>query len=240
MSLQFLVWDTQQLKIQTAKITSSHLSLSALNEILINARNQDVHLIYWVISEKEKESIEAASKLGGIVVDHKVTYLMDLDPSNKSRDDNNKNKVEVYSENTPSSDLIALSFESGKYSRFRADSHITEEQFHNIYREWIINSVNHTVADDIFIIKELKKILGMVTVGEKNSRGDIGLLAVDKDARGKQIGTTLVNAALDYFTQKNYKQSQVVTQQANIPACRLYEKCGYHIEKVEWFFHFWI
>jgi dTDP-4-amino-4,6-dideoxy-D-galactose acyltransferase len=240
-AIQFLDWDTKQLGVSTARITLSDtlLNPAMLREILKNARDQGLNLIYLVIPSAEKEMINTAKNLGGILVDHKITYLIDL---KTKAIDANKNTIETYTETLPSPELIALAFESGKYSRFRVDPNITEKQFEDIYRQWITNSVNHTVADDVLVIRDsdTKKILGMVTVGEKNQRGDIGLLAVDKDARGKNIGTKLVQAAQSYFTQKNYLQSQVVTQQDNIPACKLYEKCGYHIEKIEYFFHFWL
>ena len=108
----------------------------------------------------------------------------------------------------------------------------------NIYKQWMINSVNQQIAKEIFIIKDSQALLGMATVGEKNQRGDIGLLAVSEKARGKQIGIGLIYSALQYFREQGYQYSQVVTQKTNIAACKLYEKCGYTLEKTELFFHF--
>jgi dTDP-4-amino-4,6-dideoxy-D-galactose acyltransferase len=164
---------------------------------------------------------------------------MDLDASLKTKAPPFQ-EVKSYTDSIPSEDLIALAYESGTYSRFRADPHLTDEQFKKIYREWMINSVNKSIAFDVLVTYENKTLTGMVTLGEKNHRGDIGLLAVNPEARGKKIGTTLVKAAQHYFVTKNYQQSQVVTQKTNLPACRLYEKCGYHGEKTECFFHFWV
>jgi len=236
-ALQFLDWDTQQLGIPVAKVLVSESFI--LRDILKNARDQGLKLIYLTIPSEEKNLIHSAKELGGILVDHKITYSRFR---GNDGGDANKDKIEIYTESIPSPELIILAFESGKYSRFRTDPNITEEQFQDIYRQWIINSVNHTVADDVLVYRDnvTQKILGMITVGEKNQRGDIGLLAVDENSRGKQIGAKLIHAAQQYFMKKNYQQSQVVTQQENIPACKLYEKCGYHIEKIEYFFHFWL
>lgn len=233
--LQSLEWDTKQLGIPVAKITASSLSLKALQETLTQAKKENCRLLYWCFDESEHESAEAATACHGILTDHKLTYAMDLNPPI-----NIDKKVTPYEGSVPSDALLALAYESGSYSRFRADPHLTEEQFKKIYREWMINSVNKSIASEVFVVKENEKLLGMVTLGEKNHRGDIGLLAVSEEARGKKIGTTLVHAAQHYFIEKNYSQSQVVTQKANLPACRLYEKCGYNIEKTELFFHFWL
>ncbi|MDX2164261.1 MAG: GNAT family N-acetyltransferase [Gammaproteobacteria bacterium] len=226
----FLDWDTAQLGVSTAKITS------ITPEILAEAKQAGIRLVYFQTLESDIPSIKLARELGGILVDNKITYLMSLkDLSLPSVPD-----VKAYSDKTPSDELIQLAYESGLYSRFRADPNLTDQQFKAIYKTWITNSVNHSVADDVLVISENNKLLGMVTVGDKNRRGDIGLLAVAESARGKNIGTRLVKAAQNYFIQKNYSHSQVVTQQTNIPACKLYEKCGYHVEKTECFFHFWV
>ncbi len=226
----FLDWDTQQLGIPTAKITS------ITSEILAEAKQSGIKLVYFQTPESDISQIKLAKELSGILVDNKITYLMSLKnlciPSDPS--------VKSFAATIPSEALLKLAYESGLYSRFRADPNLSDQQFKNIYKTWITNSVNHTVANDVLIIEEDNQLLGMVTVGDKNQRGDIGLLAVAESARGKNIGTRLVRAAQKYFIEKNYSHSQVVTQQTNIPACKLYEKCGYHIEKTECFFHFWI
>jgi dTDP-4-amino-4,6-dideoxy-D-galactose acyltransferase len=239
MSIQpilYLAWDTQQLGVPTAKITLSAPHLSALHEILKKSRAEGLKLIYVLLNSNEKEAISEAEKQEGLLVDHKITYCINLTSFPSEMDKN----IMPYTEKSPSMDLLNLTYESGKYSRFRTDPRITHAQFQQIYKEWISNSINHTIADEVLVFKQGGKIHGMVTLGEKNQRGDIGLLAVDENMRGQQIGTKLVQAAHIYFLKNNYIQAQVVTQQTNIPACRLYEKCGYHIEKTECFFHFWL
>jgi dTDP-4-amino-4,6-dideoxy-D-galactose acyltransferase len=77
----------------------------------------------------------------------------------------------------------------------------------------------------------------IVTVGEKKHRGDIGIIAVDTEFRGKGIGTALMQSAESWLAKLNYKSMQVVTQGDNKPACKLYENCGYTIESVEYFYH---
>jgi dTDP-4-amino-4,6-dideoxy-D-galactose acyltransferase len=79
----------------------------------------------------------------------------------------------------------------------------------------------------------------MVPVGEKNGRGDIGLLAVDSSMRGKKLGIALVNAAQQWTIENGFTTAQVVTQGENVSACRFYEKCGYRIDKIENVYHFW-
>jgi dTDP-4-amino-4,6-dideoxy-D-galactose acyltransferase len=109
-----------------------------------------------------------------------------------------------------------------------------------MYKKWIENSVNKTIANKVLVVKRGQNLAGMITLGEKNGRGDIGLLAVAPEYRGQNIGTALVRAAQKDFIDAGFQFSQVVTQMANEPARLLYEKCGYSIEKIEHFYHFWL
>ena len=140
----------------------------------------------------------------------------------------------------PDPQLLNLAYAVGMRSRFRADPRLTEAQVKAIYGEWMNNSTWHRIASDVIVVPDLQGWAGMVTLGEKNQRGDIGLLAVAEHARGKGVGKLLVKAAQSYFKAQGFSHSQVVTQQNNIPACQLYESGGYAIDTLEYFYHFWI
>lgn len=229
-----LAWDSEQFGFNVAKILPASLDKNALAECLNELKKQQVKLVYWVIDQQDALANLAARECGGLLVDHKMTYATKLTKTY------NKDAIESYPQTLPNHELLQLAYLSGKYSRFRADNHITEQQFQKIYGAWITNSTLRHNAQDVLVVKEDGKIVGMITLGEKNSRGDIGLLAVAENAHGKGYGTLLVNSALSYFHEKNYPIAQVVTQQTNIPACKLYEKCGFHIDKIEHFYHFWL
>lgn len=233
-----LNWDSDRLHCKVAKITATTLDTTALAACLNNLKKQHIDLVYWVIDQHDATANTAAIENKGFLVDHKVTYLIDLHTLKSNM--LNTPHIEIYAHDLPDEHLIQLAYTSGEYSRFRRDPRLTEQQFQAIYKEWMINSTNHEVAEEVFVIKGTQHIDAMITVGEKNHRGDIGLLAVSERVRGKKFGTELVYAAQKYFMNKGYRYSQVVTQLENIPACRLYEKCGYTQEKVEHFYHFWL
>ena len=90
------------------------------------------------------------------------------------------------------------------------------------------------------VVKEHEDLLGLITLGAKGDRADIGLLAVAGHTRNKGIGRALVANADHQFAERGYALAQVVTQRSNLGACKLYEACGYQIENVENVFHFWL
>lgn len=235
---QILDWDSGIFNTSVARLLPERANHSQLQAVLNDLRGQGVKLVYWASDSQDEASQQAASALGGFLADRKVTYLIDL--SKHQPTEFSTQGVEPYRDTQPTPELTALAFESGLYSRFKMDPNITQEQFENIYRQWITNSTNKTVAKEVWVINRDNKAVGMTTLGEKSKRGDIGLLAVAPHYRGQQFGTMLVNASLAWCIEQGFNHGQVVTQKANTAACALYEKCGYASEKIENFYHFWL
>lgn len=236
---EFLSFDSQLFGFPVAKIIPERMTspnlLAALNEL----KDKGIKLVYWCSDRSDKVSQLAAQEAKGLLTDEKVTYLVSLADV--------KNKLtgvvwEVYDESNalPTQELIELSFSVANNSRFSKDNLMPVDLRNKMYEQWIVNSCNRTIAKEVFVTREENHIIGMVTAGEKNGRGDIGLLAVNSNYLGRGLGVKLVRMAQAYFYKNNFKQVQVVTQKDNIAACKLYEKCDFKLEKIQNFYHFWL
>jgi len=135
--------------------------------------------------------------------------------------------------------LYDLAYESGKHSRYKQDENITEEKFKELYKLWIVNSINKSFADKIFYFKENEEILGFVTFKIKESFAQIGLIAVSPNSQGKGIGKKLLQCAENYCFKKNIEALFIPTQLENVPACNFYRKMGYEISEKIIIKHFW-
>jgi dTDP-4-amino-4,6-dideoxy-D-galactose acyltransferase len=241
---QILAFDSDLFGFKVAKILPSHLNLMTLQNILQQLQQQKVKLVYWMADSNDQVSTDAAQTMHGVLGSKQVTFVINLEVIAKSLQEAIALPQEIiiqeYTATKPSKELEALASQAGKYSHFQNDPQFPKELFIKLYQHWIANSVNKTIADKVIVAKAGDKLAGMITVGHKNKRGDIGLLAVNAEFRGKNIGYALVKTAQKEFWQAGFKTSQVVTQEANKPACRLYEKCGHHIEKIENYYHFWL
>ena len=71
-------------------------------------------------------------------------------------------------------------------------------------------------------------------------QGQIGLVGVSAEARGRGVGHALVNHALDWFTRNDVEAVAVVTQGGNVAAQRLYQRCGFLTESVQLWYHKWM
>ena len=236
---QILNVDSEVFGFPVAKIIPDKLTQGELEQVISCLKKENVRLVFWASNPNDEESQRAAKLCNGFLADRKVTYVIDIEHISKQSESFGW-LIEEYADTLPCTDLEDLAIQVGEYSRFRVDPRISEDKFVALYKLWIRNSVNKQVADAVLVVRQSGKIVGMVTVGKKNERGDIGLFAVDSGMRGGKLGTALVSGAQEWARRKGFRFAQVVTQGENAAACRFYEKCGYHIDKIEFFYHFWI
>jgi dTDP-4-amino-4,6-dideoxy-D-galactose acyltransferase len=227
-----LAWDTEHFGFTTAKLSPGCDLPSALHLL----REDGVTLAYLFVNEGDHDLFQKARSLGGQHVDEKRTFAGSL----AKIADGSVSEIYTYASHELHDDLRDLAIESGLYSRFRVDPRFPRDRFESLYTQWIKSSIEGRIAKAVLVATEKDHLVGMVTVGVKEGRADIGLIAVANTARGRGLGGQLVRAAAQWGLSYGLTDGQVVTQGANQEACRLYLRCGYHQEKVEHVFHFWI
>ena len=240
---QILEWDSGFFGFTVAHINLPAKGIHSLDSVVSELRRSNVTLAYWSVANSETQpDPKLVTHLGGRLVDTKTTFLIDFERvARPVKTGVCGGGVERYHPSMSKADLRELAIQSGEYSRFAVDPSIPREKFEEMYTIWIDRSAAKEIADEVLVIRnEQQRIVGMVTLGRKGERGDIGLIAVDSEFRGRQFGKRLVRHAQEWFIENGYRYGQVVTQGANTPACRLYAKCGYHVEMAELYYHFWL
>ncbi len=235
--IEFLAWDSEFFGYKVGKINDFECDILHILEV---ARAQNYKLLYAFLHPDDISLNENYKKNNGFLVDEKITFLQIIPlkiPQNSL--------TEIYNETETHPDLIKLGLQSSEFSRFKLDTNfkhenLKEDIFEKLYTIWIENAVNKKIAEKIIIQKENEKIIGLLTLGIKNNRADIGILAVDTDFRGKKIGQNLILRAFEESKKLRQTQIQVVTQKANQNAYYFYEKMGFILEKVENIYHFWL
>lgn len=226
-----LDWDTKHFGFKTARLHHPN----NLQDTLRLLRAEGVALAYLFLAAEDKRAQQEALQAGGVLVDEKRTYAGEIQ---KIAAQTPAQEVEAY-QGEARPDLLALAVESGRYSRFRVDPRFPVECFTRLYHEWMINSLKGEIAEKVFVVRRGAQITGMVTLDQRPGRANIGIIAVAESERGKGLGKALVGAGARWALTQNLSQGQVLTQGANQEACRLYERCGYSLEKTELVYHFW-
>ena len=229
---KYLEWDTNFFDFKVGEIINQKNSDLELLDLLNYLKNENYTLIY-LFSKNKINCNKTPYKIQN--VGKKITFAKKIKKINLI----DKN-IMKYDLDYPNIELINLAIESGIYSRFNIDKNIEKGKFRELYKQWIVNSVNKKIATEVITYNDGNNIAGMVTLGEKNSKGDIGIIAVNENYRGKKIASKLITAAEHYFEKQGYLEMQVVTQGNNEPACRLYEKNGFEIDRMEFVYHIWL
>ena len=211
--IQKLDWDSDFFGLRIGRVI-----ISSKEEIedLVNQKTkvqEEFDLIYVFASHGLEFSAVNAKLL-----DEKVVYAL----SDTSRSELNNN-VKLWDEDRGvTEELLHLALVSGKYSR------------------WIEQSVNHSIASEVFCYMIEGVPRGLVTLNDKNGLGTIGLVAIHEDFQHRGIGSSMMNHVIRYSIEKQIEKLTVATQLDNIPACRLYEKSGFVVESVTDIWHWWL
>jgi len=230
-----LDWDSDFFNFDVGRIEGLIQKEQDIRNIEFLIEENNIELSYYSTSNELPSYIFESKKFDIVLVDKKITYAKSI-----NSDLGIHKSITSIEQNTFHKDkLIDLSIQSGIYSRFNVDRRIDKEKFEEMYALWMINSINHKIAKEVLVFTENNDLAGFVTLGEKNNRADIGIIAVDHDFRGKGIGKRLMTSAEKWFSNLGYSSIQVVTQGDNNPACRLYESCEYKVDTVEFFYHIW-
>jgi len=234
-TLQKLDWDSDFFNFNVGRINGliqNEEDIEHLDTLIIK---NDMRLSYYSTTKELPSSISISENFDIVLVDKKTTYAKEISTGLSFPE-----AITSVDENTPfKNKLIDLAIQSGVYSRFNVDERIGKEKFEEMYALWMTNSLNRQIAKEVLVFIENNDLSGFVTLGEKNSRADIGIIAVDHMSRGKGMGKTLMTSAEKWSSDLGYESIQVVTQGDNYPACRLYESCGYKVDAVEFFYHIW-
>jgi dTDP-4-amino-4,6-dideoxy-D-galactose acyltransferase len=240
--LQILNWDSEFLGYPVARLEAHCLKPVELASQVAAAQNAGIRLVYLIAAPADEVSNASACQTGAWLADRKVTFAMPVSPSEREA----LHSPAIQATTTWTPELESLALQSGEYSRFRLDKRFSSDVFPHLYQQWLRNSLAHQLAREVLVFtvptefEARPKHVGLLTLGMKNGRADIGLLAVDERARGQRIGQQLVAAAKQRTATWGFNELQVVTQLDNVAACGFYQHCGFHESQVEHIYHLWL
>ncbi len=228
--VNFLEWDSSFFGLRIGKaIVSTQKELEELS--FIKDSLSGLYDLIYIFSNNDITPPIPDS----ILVDRKVVYSMVVtEPSCFD------NHILEYKDQFVSEDLLKLALASGEYSRYKLDSHFPPNSYERLYTRWIEQSVNHSIADEVFcyMVNDCPK--GLITLKRDNNSGIIGLVATDPECRGMGIGSAILQHVKHYLFTKGGKKLDVATQYDNKAACHLYEKAGFTVSSCTNVWHWWL
>ena len=228
-------WDSNFFGFKTGDLDFSG-DAETLSQLLAEASADGYQLLYWKIPPSDFRSQEAAQQLNFFKGDTKVIYSLPLDLQLQAPSELQINSWTA----TPNNELIQLGISSGRYSRFKLDEKLPQGTYEKMYAEWVLQSVNGHMGDELFYIASENHIIGLITLKYDNQIAEIGLVAVDENYQQKGYGKQLVQFTAWHSQNKNVSALLVATQLENLAANKLYAACGGEIILVEHIYHIWL
>lgn len=147
--------------------------------------------------------------------------------------------IEIYNKEYPEKELIELAQLAGSQGRFGNDENIPTEKYYELFKNWIINSVNKKLATNVLVYRVNGKIIGFITINVDGEKGSAPLLAVNREHEGFGVSFALMRAAETVLVKHGCTSVMSGTQDLNKKALKVFERYGFKFQKKEYVYHLW-
>lgn len=231
-NFQIQEWDTSFFGYKVAKTGIDYLWSNQLDRLKLMYDN-DIKLIVFNSSKPDFEKV--VNKYYEIVqVYTRIPIIKEV----KTLTTNHPN-ISSYEGEFPTPELIALAKLAGKDGRFGRDSRISKMQYDKIFEEWILNSVNRTVADEVLVFNHNGKVVGFGSIKIEGENGFAPLFAVDREYEGKGVSFALMRAIENKLIEQECKYLVSGTQEINRKALSSFKRFGFELQTPEYVYHLW-
>lgn len=236
---ELLPWDSDFFQRRIARVTKRQLTADEALAVDAWCEQKSVECLYFLADLDDSVSPEVAVRHGYVPVDVRTTLDIDLTADTGGAPKPVHGAIRVAQpEDIPALEAIASLCHSD--TRFYFDRRMYPERCQAFYKTWIRKSCQG-YADRVFVAESSGTLHGYITcsVGVESREGQIGLVGVAEEARGRGLGSALVDAGIRWLAGEDCRAVTVVTQGRNIGAQRLYQRCGFMTRSVQLWFHKW-
>jgi GNAT superfamily N-acetyltransferase len=236
---QLLQWDTEFFGVRVGSVKGHRLDFSLIEAILDWCRGNDIDCLYFLADSDHAETVRIAEDYAFRFRDIRMTFSRKLDylPAPETIHGLICRPVQP----GDLEHLRPVARTAYVHTRFYYDPCFAQEKSSALYDTWLVRSIAEGYADGVMVAEMEGRPVGYVTahLSHQTRIGQIGLVGIAEDARGQRIGHYLLNATLDWFARQGMVTVEVRTHGRNIPAQRLYQKCGFVTESVRLWYHKW-
>tara|TARA_B100000686_G_scaffold321563_1_gene374363 strand:- start:1655 stop:2371 length:717 start_codon:yes stop_codon:yes gene_type:complete len=232
-----LEWDTIWFKKKIGALVSDEFSKDMLISDLEEAKREQYKYIICHLKSPQPETINLLENQNFYLSDISIIWNMSVgDYLSRLRTtelDSHAKTSEALVKDIPElQEMIKPMFPN---SRFYSDPFFSHEEADNLHVVWIKNSVLGKAADLALQIPGK----GFVTCKKKENKvGEVILIGVKGEFRGKNLGKVLMNSSVEWFSNNGIKTIKIKTQLKNIPAMNFYRKLGFSIDGYEMTFSY--
>jgi len=230
---EYLEWDSKFFNRRIGRLKSNRLAADEFEAILAWSKSEKIDCLYFLADSDDRCSTRCAETFGFELVDIRMTL---------------ERKVDKVAGNPASvirpaceSDIPALKSIAGvghEDSRFYVDGRFPKELCKSLHEVWIEKSCKGYA--EMVLVPESDGAAGYISCHLPSpGTGQIGLLGVAPQAQGRRFGQLLIEEAVRWFGHQGCDRVLVVTQGRNLRAQRLYQRCGFTTQSLQFWYHKW-
>lgn len=230
---KILDWDSNFFKFPVAKIENNILTQDNYLKILDGLFAENIQLAYYF---SKIPFLEKANNLHYDIcpIFKKIPIIKPLNTVSKFHCN-----ISLYTEEYPEEDLIKLAQLAGTQGRFGKDQKIPYSKCDELFKIWIVKSVNRTIADEVYVYREGKNIVGFATIKIVGDKGYAPLFAVKRSFEGKGVSFALMRAVETRLIEYGCEYLLSETQELNKKALAIFRRFGVEFQTPEYVYHLW-
>lgn len=236
---ELLSWDTKFFGHRIARVRGHQLDEELATEVDRWAAENQIECCYFLSRTDHPTTLRTAGLHAFLPVDIRVTLEGGVQCETKFASPKGVEVRTFCASDVPA--LQTLARASHRETRFFVDSRFPRNRAEDLYAAWIQLECDGRAATVLVAVSDTNFPLGYVSChfDDRRRRGELGLVGVAREARGRGVGKALVSAAVHWLSGKGSSKVAVVTQGNNIAAQRLYQRCGFATCEVQLWFHKW-
>jgi dTDP-4-amino-4,6-dideoxy-D-galactose acyltransferase len=239
---ELLSWDTDFFNCRIARVCGDLLEEEQALQIDDWCRRHRIRCLYFLSQANDPTTLQTAGKHGFGLVDIRVILernMMDSPAVGCSELPACHSIRPVQPDDLP--ELQAMARTLHGETRFFKDSHFPRQRAEELYSTWIKLESEGRAKIVLVAASATNQPLGYIScrLNANLREGQIGLVGVAPEVRGRGIGKNLVLAATGWFQEQGVHKVTVVTQGINLAAQRLYQQCGYFSQDLHLWYHKW-
>jgi dTDP-4-amino-4,6-dideoxy-D-galactose acyltransferase len=239
---ELLPWDTEFFGFRIARVCGDTLKNEQVVKIDEWSRSNGVRCLYFLSQAYDSVTIQIAERHGFGLVDIRVTFEHRMMDSHDSICSDLPAGICIRpAQPDDLSGLQVMARTGHRETRFFSDSHFPRQRAEDLYSTWITLEVQGRAEKVLISASAANQPLGYISchLDPIRQEGQIGLVGVSPEIRGRGIGKNLVQAAIGWFKTQGAQKVTVVTQGNNQAAQRLYQQCGFLSRDLQLWYHKW-
>jgi RimJ/RimL family protein N-acetyltransferase len=238
----FLAWDTDFFHCRIGRLHGDTLTREQVLRADEWSRDNRIQCLYFLARAGDPDTIRTAEESGFRLVDIRVTLEHKMGEAGGAPGREQPSPAPIRAVRAEDlTGLQELARAAHTRTRFFSDRHFPRERAEALYATWIALECQGSAQKVLVAVSAADQPLGYVSChfNPAQAAGQIGLVGVTGEARGRSLGKGIIFAALDWFATQAAKEVTVVTQGNNLPAQRLYQRCGFLVRDLQLWYHKW-